>query len=112
MFCRTQIKKTISTQVGQCKLDYLLFTILDKKALTMNTINHNLIKAKYEVRGGIVLRAEEIKKEMEKGKRMPFEEFTYWNIGNPQNLGQLPISFTREVIDLFKMSGVRMLVFD
>jgi alanine transaminase len=64
----------------------------------MKTINQNLIKAKYEVRGGIVLRAEEIRKEMEKGKSMPFKEFVFWNIGNPQNLGQLPISFTREVL--------------
>jgi alanine transaminase len=64
----------------------------------MNTINQNLIKAKYEVRGGIVLRAEEIKKEMEKGRKMPFDDFVYWNIGNPQNLGQMPISFTREVL--------------
>ena len=64
----------------------------------MNTINQNLIKAKYEVRGGIVLKAEEMRKEMEKGKKMPFDEFVYWNIGNPQSLGQLPISFTREVL--------------
>lgn len=71
---------------------------IDKKVLNMNTINQNLIKAKYEVRGGIVLKAEEIKKEMEKGKKMPFNDFVYWNIGNPQNLGQMPISFTREVL--------------
>jgi alanine transaminase len=64
----------------------------------MDSINQNLIKAKYEVRGGIVLKAEEIKKEMEKGKKMPFDDLVNWNIGNPQNLGQLPISFPREVI--------------
>lgn len=69
-----------------------------KQVLTMDTINKNLIKAKYEVRGGIVLRAEELKKDMDKGKKLPFQDFVYWNIGNPQNLGQLPISFTREVL--------------
>jgi alanine transaminase len=64
----------------------------------MNTINQNLIKAKYEVRGGIVLKADELRKEMEKGKKMPFENFVAWNIGNPQSLGQVPISFPREVM--------------
>ena len=61
----------------------------------MDTINQNLIKAKYEVRGGIVLKAEQMKKEMDTGKKMPFNDFVYWNIGNPQNLGQLPISFSQ-----------------
>jgi alanine transaminase len=74
--------------------------------LTIDSINHNLIKARYEVRGGIVLRADELRKEMEKGKKMPFENFIQWNIGNPQSLGQMPITFTREVynhiINIFK----------
>lgn len=68
------------------------------KVLTMETINQNLIKSKYEVRGGIVLKADEIRKEMEKGKKMPFENLVAWNIGNPQSLGQMPISFPREVL--------------
>lgn len=63
----------------------------------MDTINKNLIKAEYQVRGGIVLRAEELRKEMEKGKKLPFTNFVQWNIGNPQSLGQVPISFPREV---------------
>ncbi len=78
----------------------------------MKTINQNLIKAKYEVRGGIIIRADELRKEMEKGKTMPFENFVAWNIGNPQALGQIPISFPREVI-FFKsnMTGHRLFVF-
>lgn len=64
----------------------------------MDSINQNLIKAEYQVRGGIVIRADEIRKEMEKGKKMPFESLVYWNIGNPQSLGQLPLTFPREVI--------------
>lgn len=64
----------------------------------MNSINQNLIKAKYEVRGGIVIRADEIRKEMEKGKHFHFDHLVAWNIGNPQSLGQVPISFPREVL--------------
>ena len=64
----------------------------------METINQNLIKAEYQVRGGIVIRADEIRKEMEHGGKQPFDALVPWNIGNPQNLGQLPITFPREVL--------------
>jgi alanine transaminase len=64
----------------------------------MKTINQNLIQAKYEVRGGIVIKSDEIRREMEKGKKYPFDNMVAWNIGNPQNLGQIPISFPREVL--------------
>jgi hypothetical protein len=80
----------------------------------MKTINQNLIKAKYEVRGGIVIKADELRKEMEKGKKMPFDSFVPWNIGNPQALGQLPISFTRELFNKYLRNsnlGNRMLIF-
>ncbi len=88
------LKKFTEANKSNCKFKN---NWLDKKVLTMDTINQNLIKAKYEVRGGIVLKAEELKKEMDHGKKMPFNDFVYWNIGNPQSLGQLPISFSREV---------------
>ncbi len=64
----------------------------------MNTINQNLIRAEYQVRGGIVIKADEIRKEMEAGVKKPFANLVAWNIGNPQNLGQLPITFPREVL--------------
>jgi len=75
----------------------------------MNTINHNLIDAKYEVRGGIVLRAEELRKDMENGK-LPFNSFVNWNIGNPQSLGQLPISFPREVNNIRLLIGTGLFI--
>lgn len=40
----------------------------------------------------------EIEREMEHGVKYPFERITQLNIGNPQNLGQKPISFNREVL--------------
>lgn len=70
---------------------------LGQKVLTMKTISQNLIKAEYQVRGATVIRSDEIRKEIEQGKPWPFKNFVYWNVGNPQNLGQLPISFPREV---------------
>ena len=64
----------------------------------MKTINQHLIKAEYQVRGATVIRADDIRKEIEKGKSYPFKNFVYWNVGNPHNLGQLPVTFPREVI--------------
>jgi alanine transaminase len=71
---------------------------LDKPVLTLSTINQNLIQAEYQVRGGIVIKADEVRKEMESGVKKPFTHLVAWNIGNPQNLGQLPITFPREVL--------------
>jgi alanine transaminase len=69
-----------------------------EKVITMKTMSQNLIRAQYQVRGATVIRADEIRKEIESGKKYPFDEFVYWNVGNPHNLGQPPISFPREVI--------------
>lgn len=69
-----------------------------RNALNIQNINQNLIKSKYEVRGGIVIRAEELRKQMEKGEKFPFDKLVQLNIGNPQSLGQLPITFPREVL--------------
>jgi alanine transaminase len=75
-----------------------IYFILDKPVLTLNTINQNLIQAEYQVRGGIVIKADDIRKEMDSGIKKPFANLVPWNIGNPQNLGQLPITFPREVL--------------
>lgn len=89
------MRKFFSTSVSNSNFK------LEQKVLRMNTISQNLIKAEYQVRGATVIRADEIRKEMENGMKYPFKEFVYWNVGNPQNLGQLPISFPREVNQSF-----------
>lgn len=62
------------------------------KSLTVDTLNANLRKAKYEVRGEIYLAAV---KRTEEGK-----EVIYTNVGNPQALGQKPLTFNRQVMAL------------
>ena len=60
-------------------------------------INPNLIDMEYAVRGPIPQRAAEMKKQ---GRRtIPC------NIGNPQALGQRPISFYRQVLSLLEGLG-------
>ncbi|KAG9459766.1 hypothetical protein H6P81_004274 [Aristolochia fimbriata] len=69
--------------------------------VTRDNINPNVIKCEYAVRGEIVIRAQRLQQELqEKPGSHPFDEILYCNIGNPQSLGQQPISFFREVLAL------------
>ena len=52
-------------------------------------------------RGEIVIRAKEIEDEIEAGKSdKPFKTILYCNIGNPQQLGQHPVTYFRQVLAL------------
>ena len=52
-------------------------------------------------RGEIVIRAKEIEDEIASGKSdKPFKNILYCNIGNPQQLGQHPVTFFRQVLAL------------
>ncbi len=60
--------------------------------LSKNTLNPNVLKAEYAVRGPIV----ELAQNLEKQGR----EILYFNIGNPQQLGQPPLTYVREILSL------------
>lgn len=67
----------------------------------MDSLNPRVLDAKYAVRGDIVLRAMKIQEELEKGTgNYPFKKLIYCNIGNPQALGQPPMTFIRQVPQL------------
>jgi len=62
-------------------------------------INPRLIDAKYAVRGPILDIANDIKAKLnDPASNLPFDELIYCNIGNPQSLGQPPITFYRQVL--------------
>eukprot|EP00048_Salpingoeca_helianthica_P023030 m.21822 g.21822 ORF g.21822 m.21822 type:complete len:499 (-) comp8153_c1_seq1:43-1539(-) len=69
------------------------------KTMTLASLNPNLLKAEYAVRGRIPAMAQGIAKEMKDGK-YPFERLIFANIGNPQALKQTPITFFRQVLAL------------
>lgn len=70
--------------------------------VTMENMNKNLIKAEYQVRGTVVIKSSEIQESLSKGNSSyPFDKLTLLNIGNPQALNQLPMTFPREVIASF-----------
>mmetsp|Transcript_105922 Transcript_105922/g.297834 ORF Transcript_105922/g.297834 Transcript_105922/m.297834 type:complete len:515 (-) Transcript_105922:436-1980(-) len=71
------------------------------KSLTRATINQNVLNAEYAVRGRLPIRAAAIQKELDDGEiKYPFNDLVYCNIGNPQAVGQYPLTFNREVLAL------------
>ena len=62
------------------------------KVLTYDSINQNMKNCQYDVRGEIYLAAV---KRTQEGK-----EVIYTNVGNPQALGQTPLTFNRQVMAL------------
>lgn len=69
--------------------------------LSVATINDKVLKCEYAVRGEIVTLAQKLQEELlAKPGSHPFDEILYCNIGNPQSLGQQPITFFREVLAL------------
>lgn len=62
------------------------------KALDYESLNENVKRAQYAVRGELYLRASELQKE---GKKIIFT-----NVGNPHALGQKPLTFPRQVVAL------------
>uniref|UniRef100_A0A6U1PWD6 Aminotransferase class I/classII large domain-containing protein n=1 Tax=Fibrocapsa japonica TaxID=94617 RepID=A0A6U1PWD6_9STRA len=69
-------------------------------ALSSDTINQRIIRAEYAVRGAVLNRAMELQKELDAGKKLPFDEIISCNIGNPHELGQQPITFMRQVLSV------------
>jgi len=70
------------------------------KVLTLDTMNPNVKKMEYAVRGPIVQRAVQIQDELNSGTKKPFEEVVRANIGDCHATGQQPLTFIRQVLAL------------
>lgn len=69
--------------------------------VTVHTINPKVVQCQYAVRGEIVSQAERLQEQLKQNPgSLPFDEILFCNIGNPQSLGQQPITFFREVLAL------------
>jgi len=80
-------------------------TSASDKILTPETINPAVIKTAYAVRGELVIRAEkhqQVLADASTRNSLPFKEITFCNIGNPQELGQKPITFYRQVLSILE----------
>uniref|UniRef100_A0A671QWZ3 alanine transaminase n=1 Tax=Sinocyclocheilus anshuiensis TaxID=1608454 RepID=A0A671QWZ3_9TELE len=70
------------------------------RVLTMDTMNPNVKRVEYAVRGPIVQRAVQIERELKMGIKKPFTEVIKANIGDCHAMGQKPITFFRQVLAL------------
>lgn len=69
--------------------------------MTSDYVSQKVLDSEYAVRGAILIRAEEIEKDLKAGKgSYPFTKIQKCNQGNPQLIGQKPISFFRYVMAL------------
>lgn len=70
-------------------------------SITIDNINQKVKDMQYAVRGAIVSKAGEIERELKSDpSKYPFDKVVMCNIGNPQSLGQKPITFYRQVLSL------------
>jgi alanine transaminase len=73
-------------------------TVSGAERLSVKNINPALVEASYAVRGVVLDRALALKAQLETNpKSLPFSEIVSCNIGNPQSLGQMPLTFFRQV---------------
>ncbi|CAB3384810.1 Hypothetical predicted protein [Cloeon dipterum] len=73
---------------------------VDCKCLTLDNINPCIKTMEYAVRGPLVIRASEIERELQQGAKKPFTEVIKANIGDCHAMGQVPITFIRQVLAL------------
>eukprot|EP00124_Ichthyophonus_hoferi_P003544 Ihof_evm2s312 gene=Ihof_evmTU2s312 len=80
---------------------------LSRRVLTYDTINVAVRNAKYAVRGEIPHRASELKAILHANPHcQPFKKIIQCNIGNPQELGQHPLTFLRQVAALTEYTAL------
>lgn len=74
-----------------------------KKFITLENLNPAVKRMQYAVRGAVVLRANELEKELEseqKGVNKNFDKIIRANIGDCHATGQKPLTFLRQVMAL------------
>jgi alanine transaminase len=71
------------------------------ESLSEKTLNASVVNATYAVRGKVLDRAMALQAQLASDpSSVPFDEIVQCNIGNPQSLGQKPLSYHREVLAL------------
>ena len=71
--------------------------------LDLQDLNQHVLKAEYAIRGAIPMRAEQIQDQINLDpESVPFDRITTANIGNPQQLQQKPLTFSRQVVSVLQ----------
>lgn len=74
--------------------------------LNVDNISQKVREAEYAVRGELVTIAGQMQRDIDEGKRTDFDKIVFCNIGNPQAVGQKPITFIRQVLSLIEYPEV------
>lgn len=74
------------------------------RVLSLHTINSNVRNTEYAVRGEVARTGERYRAQLQGSDSvsLPFDSVIFANIGNPQELGQKPITFFRQVLSLLE----------
>ena len=82
------------------------------KRLTEDSMSQNIRKMEYAVRGSVVIAADDIAEHLReqatkkhKQIRYDFDHIVMTNIGNPQSLGQKPLTWPRQVMALVDLNS-------
>lgn len=83
-------------------------TNVRKMPLEQKDLNQNLVNAQYAVRGELAVKAEGHRQVLldQRGALLPFSQVIFANIGNPQQLGQKPITFFRQVASIIEYPDI------
>jgi alanine transaminase len=77
------------------------------KALQLDSLNPNVVAAQYAVRGELAVKAENYRQKLlQANPNLPFDQVISANIGNPQQLGQKPITFFRQVLSILEYPDI------
>jgi len=75
--------------------------------LSIEEINPLVKSAQYAVRGRLLDVAKSLEDKLASGETLPFTNIVRCNIGNPQALGQRPLTFVRQTLSLLLNPGLR-----
>jgi aspartate/methionine/tyrosine aminotransferase len=71
--------------------------------LAPGKLNLSAVRTSYAVRGELVIKSENYKKQLkENPTAFPFKEIIHCNIGNPQELGQQPLTYISQILSLLQ----------
>ena len=76
-----------------------------QKRLNEESMSQSLRTMEYAVRGKVVIAADQINEDLKAGnsKNRTFDHIVYTNIGNPHSVGQLPLTWPRQVLALAEL---------
>lgn len=78
----------------------MLWRRFSNKILSKQSLGSHILNADYAVRGDVVIRSAQLEKALKLGEKLPFDELVPCNIGNPQILGQRPLTWVRQGLSL------------